>query len=108
MDDARFDRVARLLAGRVPRRALSLVPLAALGLGSMPDRADAKQRCRRRNRPCHRNGQCCTGVCGQLFETGQPFGLCRSQQCGFGGHPCATDADCCVLRCSPVDRICGT
>jgi hypothetical protein len=108
MDDASFDHVARLLAGRLPRRAVGLVPIAALGAALLPKLGEAKRRCRRRNKGCSRDGQCCTGICGQLFETGQPFGLCRSKQCSGPGLPCTTDADCCEVRCAPVDKICGT
>ncbi|HEU5433559.1 MAG TPA: hypothetical protein VFU81_17970 [Thermomicrobiales bacterium] len=106
MDDGRFDHVARLLAGRLPRRAVGLGSIAAFGAGLLPANGEAKRRCRRRNQGCNRNGQCCTGVCGPLFEGPRPLGLCRSKQCGNAGHPCTSDADCCEVRCD--NNICGT
>ena len=108
MDDVWFDRLGRLLAGDLPRRAIGLATVAAVGAGLFPANSDAKRRCRRRNQGCNRNGQCCTGVCGPLFEGPHPLGLCRVKHCGNPGSPCQSDADCCQVRCATTDGICGT
>jgi hypothetical protein len=108
MNDAWFDRIDWRAAGLLPRRAFGLSALAALGGALFPASGEGKRRCRRRNQGCNRNRQCCTGVCGPLFEGPHPLGLCRATQCGNPGSPCQSDADCCQVRCSTVDHICGT
>jgi hypothetical protein len=106
LDGCRFDKLVRdLQLGSISRRYL-LRGLAAGALGGMPrlltpaDDVAAGKRCRRVDANCTRNGQCCSGVCGNF--TGYPSS-CRRRTCHGLGEECdhrLGGSDCCEGFCS--------
>ncbi|MFM9107195.1 MAG: hypothetical protein ACKOWF_10925 [Chloroflexota bacterium] len=106
MDHAAFDRIARLAAAPLSRRAGILAALAAAAaLSARP--ASAGKRCRDDRSACAKHGQCCSGYCdpggkGKQAAAGAADpaagGRCR---CLKRGEPCGRKKTCCKnLTCS--------
>ena len=125
MDQAAFDRIARLLGGASTRRQGIAAALGGmLGLAAVTTERDAAVAApasrghKRRPRPegpcgdgtrkdniCTRNADCCTNICN--LELGKKNvdrkGRCR---CMRRGQPCKADRNCCnTLTCN--GEVCG-
>lgn len=88
----RFDRLTHLVGRRgVVRGLLGLVGLGGV-LSLAPDPVAALSFCteRRKDAPCKKHGQCCSGKCKK--RKGKRKGKCR---CGGLQAHCAADTDCC-------------
>ena len=110
----RIDAVGRALAARPGRRGLLRGVISALGLtlAGGPERALAA--CKRVNRNCDRNGDCCAGAecrggkcrcrAGRDACNGKCFDLDTDEQrCGGCSSPCVPGKACCGGRCVDLD-----
>ena len=102
MDEQRFDRFARAVAGSGSRRGalralaggVMGVGLAAVGLR----RAAAEGGCRERFEVCSSRGQCCEAAAGITCRTlSQDCGNRTTPRrcCGLRGARCSGNCDCC-------------
>jgi hypothetical protein len=103
MDGLRFDRVARLLAGKSNRRQ---VVAALLGVGTtaaISTGASARPRCRGEGLTCTKDSDCCSGSCERLGGIGRhvcvaaPEPKCDTFVCG--DLCCPAEA----VGCAPLD-----
>jgi hypothetical protein len=104
MDEARFDRMTRILAhGHSRRSALRLLAagaIAALGAGLGVEAAPAQTTCKPPGGKCSRHGQCCSGACNRR-------GRCRGCPSGehLCGETCIPDDQCCAGNAA--GKLCG-
>ena len=105
MDEARFDRMTRILAhGHSRRSALRLLAagaIAALGAGLGVEAAPAQTTCKPPGGKCSRHGQCCSGACNRRR------GRCRGCPSGehLCGETCIPDDQCCAGNAA--GKLCG-
>lgn len=96
MDDARFDRVTRVVGRRgILRALLGIAGIAAAAspvthVAAGPSAAPEFCRDSGAGERCHKNGQCCSHDCKRKKHKHK--GTCR---CSPIGKPCGDDVDCC-------------
>ena len=98
MDGRRFDGWAKAMAGGASRRGVLRAGIGAGAAGAVaPLRGEevGAAKCRRAERNCDRDDQCCSNRC--------EGGRC---QCRKQGAPCTRDKDCCSEVCRPFRRVC--
>lgn len=105
MEDARFDRIARLLGRGVDRRAgfgAALAGLAAaLGRGTGAAAGPAEEQCLRNGQRCGKksgnNGGPCKNCCSRYWTTGTKRSRCT---CKPDGMTCNNSSQCCNGTCT--------